>query len=330
MQPDIKKKKALFSEKICGRCKNHLGPEDFAPTKSFLYPDGTIPLCDECVAQILEEKDFDWEIVNKLCQYADIPFVPAEFERLHEANGRKVFHKYAEVFLSEEFENLGWDDYFKEFKKLKDAGIIDEELPELAEQKFRTLREKWGANYDEEALTYLENLYAGLLTTQNINGALQADQALKICKISYELDCRIRAGEDFDKILKGYDTLVKTAEFTPKNVKNANDFDSVGELFLWLEKRGWKNKYFDGIGRDIVDETIQNIQAYNQRLYTNESGIGDEITRRIEALKNAKRMENRYDTNQEYDLEDYENKGYDELMNGKEEEFDAEIEGGTP
>jgi len=58
----------------------------------------------------------------------------------------------------------------------------------------RKLRERWGANYDEEALNYLENLYSGLMTTQNVNGALQVDQALKICKMSYEIDCRIRAG----------------------------------------------------------------------------------------------------------------------------------------
>jgi len=66
--------------------------------------------------------------------------------------------------------------------------------------------------------------------TQNISGALQMDQALKLCKISLQLDSKIRAGDDIDKIVSSYDKLVKTAEFTPKNVKNASDFDSVGEL----------------------------------------------------------------------------------------------------
>jgi hypothetical protein len=93
--------------------------------------------------------------------------------------------------------------------------------------------------------------------------------------MSYEIDNRIREGTDFDKLLASYDKLVKAAEFTPKNVKNINDFDSVGELIKWLEKRGWKNKFFDGVTRDIVDETIKNFQNFNQRLYTNESGIGE-------------------------------------------------------
>ena len=140
--------------------------------------------------------------------------------------------------MNSEFEGLGWGDYFKEFLKLKEAGKIEEELPLISDAERKKLQEKWGFNYDDEALHYLENLYDGLLLTQNINGALQSDQAIKICKISYEIDCRIRAGADFDKVLKSYDTLVKTAEFTPKNTKNANDFDSVGELVRWLEKAG--------------------------------------------------------------------------------------------
>ena len=122
-----------------------------------------------------------------------------------------------------------------------------------------------------------------------------------------------------------YDKLVKTAEFTPKNVKNASDFESTGELIKWLEKRGFKSKFYDNVTRDIVDETIKNIQSYNQRLYTNESGIGDEITRRIEALKTIKDLENYYDVGKEYDLDEFENDGYEELM--KNEEFVADVSG---
>ena len=327
MQPLLRVRTKTFSEKICPRCGNHLGPEDFAPTKSWFYPDGVLPICDECCAQYLEEKDFRWDVVDKFCQWADIPFVPKEFERLHEANGRKVFHTYAAVFLSEEYASFGWEDYNEEFRKLRSKGLLEFEIPLVGEEKLRKLREKWGSNYDTDDLLYLENLYNGLLSTQNINGALQSDQALKICKISCELDRRIRDGEDFDKLLKSYDTLVKAAEFTPKNTKNINDFDSVGELFSWLEKRGWKNKYFDNVSKGVVDETMKNIQAFNQKLYTNETGIGDEITRRIEALQNAKKAEDRYDTGGEYALEDYELDGYDKLLNADEEEFESDLGG---
>jgi len=143
--------------------------------------------------------------------------------------------------------------------------------------------------------------------------------------MSYEIDCRIREGADFDKILASYDKLVKTAEFTPKNVKNINDFDSVGELIKWLEKRGWKNTFYDDVPRDIVDETMQNFQAFNQRLYTNESGIGEQITERLNNLKNVALIEKEsyYGTDTEYDLDSYENEGYSQLV--LEEEFDPGV-----
>lgn len=322
LQPQIARRRN-FTLKQCNRCGGSFTPDAFAPTKSIFYSDGSLPICNSCIETYLVDVDFSWREVDKLCQWADIPFVPREWERLREMNGDKVFSVYAEVFAQSEYEGLGWDDYDKAFRELKASGDIEDELPGIAEQKRKKLQERWGANYDDEALRYLEGLYNGLMTTQNVNGALQVDQALKICKMSYEIDCRIREGADFDKLLSSYDKLVKAAEFTPKNVKNINDFDSVGELIKWLEKRGWRNTFYDGVTRDIVDETIKNFQNFNQRLYTNESGIGEQITERINALKQAKAIEEEsyYGTNKEYDLDEYDDRGYAALV--KDEEFDA-------
>ena len=321
LQPDIARRRS-FALKTCNRCQAPQTPESFAPTKSIFYADGALPICNSCIESYLEDVEFDWGEVNKLCQYADIPFVPKEWERMRELNGSNAFPKYAEVFAQSEYEDLGWSEYFEAFRALKASGELDDELPGIADKKRQKLQERWGANYDDEALRYLENLYNGLMTTQNVNGALQVDQALKICKMSYEIDCRIREGADFDKLLSSYDKLVKAAEFTPKNVKNINDFDSVGELIKWLEKRGWHNTFYDDVSRDIVDETMQNFQAFNQRLYTNESGIGEQITERLNNLKNVALIEQEsyYGTNTEYDLDNYENEGYSQLV--LEEEFD--------
>ena len=322
LQPNIARRRS-FAIKTCNRCGGTFAPSNFAMTKSIFYPDGSLPICNDCVELYLIDVDFDWGEVNKLCQYADIPFIPKEWERMRELNGTKAFPKYAEVFAQTEYEDLGWSDYFEAFKKLRDSGELEDELPGIADKKRRLLQERWGANYDDEALRYLENLYNGLLTTQNVNGKLQIDQAEKICKISYEIDCRIRAAQDFDKLLSSYDKLIKAADFTPKNVKNINDFDSVGELIKWLEKKGWKNSFYDDVPRDIVDETMKNFQAFNQRLYTNESGIGEQITERLNNLKNVALIEQEsyYGTDAEYDLDNYENDGYSALV--LEEEFDA-------
>ena len=324
LQPKIQKSSTLQVKK-CASCGQLLTSDQFPKTKAIFY-DGFLPHCNQCVGEWLKERDFNWYYVDKLCQWADIPFVPREWEKIKQINNElDAFPTYATIFQSEEYENLGWKEYYEQFKELKNQQIIEDELPEIREEKFRKLKEKWGANYDEESLIYLEDLYSGILKTQNVNGALQTKQAQQLCMISLELESRIRSGQDFDKLLSSYDKLVKVAEFTPKNAKNASDFDSVGELIRWLEKRGWKNKFFDGVKRDIVDETIKNIQSYNQRLYTNESSIGEEITRRIEALKAASDQENYYDTNKEYDLTEFEMEGFEGLFK-EDEEFEVENE----
>lgn len=219
LEPNIKRKYSFVMKK-CNRCGGSFGPENFSKTNSIFYEDGYLPICNSCITNYLKNNGFNWHIVDKICQWADIPFIPKEWERLKEMNKEDdIFGIYVNIFCSEEYKGLGWEDYFKEFQKLKEEKILENELPLIRDEKFDKLKDKWGSNYDDEALLYLERLYDGILSTQNINGALQIDQALKICKMSYEIDCRIRAGADFDKILSSYDKMVKTAEFVPKNVK---------------------------------------------------------------------------------------------------------------
>ena len=160
LQPNIKKKR--FALKTCVRCGQTFGEEGFAPTKSSFFPDGTISICNDCIDRDLEAHNWDWDYIDKMCQMADIPFVPKEWERLKEMTTQEVFYRYATIFLESEYESIGWSDYYKAFKELKAAGALEEELPEIAEKRERDLKEKWGANYDMEALQYLEGLFNGL------------------------------------------------------------------------------------------------------------------------------------------------------------------------
>lgn len=330
LTPNIQKKKKNFLLKECSHCAGSFGVEGFAPTRSIFYADGVIPICNDCVDQLIREHDGDWDFIDEICQMANIPFVPKEWENIAEMNPRGAFYKYAQIFLNSEYDGIGWSDYFKAFRSLRDAGKIEDELPGLSEDKRARLKKTWGANYDDAALDYLDMLYQGLLSTQNINGKLQIDQAQKICKMSYEIDRRIEEGTDFDKILASYDKLVKIAEFTPKNVKNINDFDTFGEAAKWMEKNGWRNRFYDNVTRDIVDETLKNFQNFVQRLYTNESNIGDEVNRRIEALKKTAAIENDdyYGTNKEYDLDQFERDGYEVVFEGESDEFSADPDSG--
>lgn len=321
--PKIPKKPALT--KTCSNCGESLLVEEFARTHSIFYQDGYLPICNGCIEEYLKENGYNWEIVDKVCQWADIPFIVKEWDRLFELNGEgHTWGVYAKVFAADAYKSLGWSDYFNQYKKLREAGMVEDEIPLVHEHKLEELRKVWGGNYSEEELFYLEDLYKGLLITQNVNGPLQNDQARKICKFSLEIDSRIRAGDkDVDKFLSSYDKLVKIAEFTPKNTRNAVDFDSFAEVGMWLEKRGHVNKFYDNTTRDVIDESLKNIENYNQRLYINEGGIGDEITERLRALKNVSELEESvFELNKEYNLDEYDNEGYAI----EDDEFEVELD----
>lgn len=323
LAPNIKSKPPLLSS--CSHCGSLCDSSSFAPTSSPFFQ-GRITICNNCIDSLIDAAGGDWNYVDKLCQMVNIPFVPEEWIKISDFNPVEAFYRYATIFQDSEYQGLDWSDFQQAYIQLQERGKLDEEIPGLAEEKRKKLRQIWGGGYDDEALEYLNNLYEGLLRTQNVNGSLSFDQAQKICKISYEIDRRIESGEDFDKLLSSYDRLVKTGEFTPKNVKNVNDFDTFGEAVKWMEKNGWKNDFYDNVTRDVVDETMQNFQSFVQRLYTNESNIGDEITRRIEALKSANALEKAngyYETDKDYDLDNFEAEGYERLMG--EEEFQTNL-----
>jgi hypothetical protein len=58
--------------------------------------------------------------------------------------------------LQSEYNGLDWGDYFRKFKELRETGNLEDELPEIREERINKLREKWGGNYDEEELNQLE------------------------------------------------------------------------------------------------------------------------------------------------------------------------------
>lgn len=177
----------------------------------------------------------------------------------------------------------------------------------------REMALKWPSNTPrtEEDYAYLENFYNDLCTTQNLVSATQRDDAKRLCEIGLLATQKIRAGLDAKNEMAIYHNIVKTEGFEPKNAKNIGDFDSVGELYTWLEKRGWKPKWHTE-PQDSVDFTIKNVQNYLKRLVMNDSTIGDQVENRKRQLELANKLEENF----AYDYED-------------ESEIQVEYEGAT-
>ena len=310
--------------KTCSRCDYPTSIDNFLQTKSLLYQDGRVPICNDCLKKFSNQVKDDWAKINKMCQWLDIPFIPDQYQKVYNSNSNDAFLTYARIFRSKSYENLDWTTYYQEFKKLEKENELRAQLPLFEESRIRELQQVWGENYSPEQLSYLQNLLDGIMKTQNVNGELQYDQAKKLCKISLNIEERISADAEFDKLLASYEKLVKAAEFTPKNVKSASDFESVGELFAYLEKRGFKPSYCTDVSKDIVDQTIIDIQNFCQKLYINEPSMGEEISKRIESLQRAQEVEDNYGIRRTSKiLDDYDA----ELSNREEpeEEFSPEL-----
>ena len=281
-----------MASKICTKCKDEKTTAHFIAVNSPLHS-GSLPVCRECLAKMISsapEKE-RWNVIDKICQWADVPFLPGEWEKLYQANGKDTLGVYIAIFRTEQYKTLDWMTYNNVYLQLLEEGRVEDAIPELREKRLQDWRRKWGTGYDEEQLEYLENLHLGLINSQNVVGALNEDQALKLCKISLIIEEKIRGGVDFTKDLKAYDELAKLSNLTPKNVKDANEFDSFGEVYAYLEKTGWQNKYYDGAVRDEVDNTEKNIKNWIRYLYINETGIAEEIEQRINNLKVAAELE---------------------------------------
>lgn len=281
-----------MASKICTKCKDEKTTAHFIAVNSLLHS-GSLPICRECLAKMISStpEEERWNVIDKICQWADVPFLPGEWEKLYQANGKDTLGVYIAIFRTEQYKTLDWMTYNNVYLQLLEEGRVEDAIPELREKQLQDWRRKWGMGYDEEQLEYLENLHLGLINSQNVVGALNEDQALKLCKISLIIEEKIRGGVDFTKDLKAYDELAKLSNLTPKNVKDANEFDSFGEVYAYLEKTGWQNKYYDGAVRDEVDNTEKNIKNWNRYLYVNETGIAEEVEQRINNLKVAAELE---------------------------------------
>lgn len=309
--------------RICQRCGEDKTAQHYMATNSIFF-DGTLPICRKCLEQIIDENADDgrtWNIMNKICQWADVPFIPEEWEKIYAGSGSAGLGAYFSIFRQKEYEKLDWTQYNDVYLKIQEEQRVEDALPELKQEQARQLRRKWGSHYDDEELEYLENLHQGLINSQNIMGTLNEDQAMKLCKISLIIEDKIRAGQDISKDLKAYSDLSELANLTVQSVKDANDFSSLGEIFAFLEKKGWKNEYYDDTTRDEIDFSIKDIKNWLRYLYVNESGIAEEIEQRIENLKVSDKM--RGQTFNEIEFRTYMQEQDDYELNS--EEFDPDI-----
>lgn len=277
----------------CAKCQKDLPPNQFIISKDPLFPNGYSSICSECLQKIVKENNSSFEIVDRICQWLGVPFIPDKWIEVSQGFGETAIDVYLKMNRERKFEYIDWQDAYKYYKDLEVNGLLKENIVPLSQGELRQLRNKWGQEYsDEEDLKYLEHLYQDILNSYSIFGGNQIDQIKKICKVSLVINQKITSGEDYSKDIKSYNDLCKLANLEAKNIRDATDFSSVGELFAYLEKdKKWLNRFYNNEEKDIVDKTMHDMQNWSKNFYINESSIPSEVESRLAALQLAEDME---------------------------------------
>lgn len=216
--------------------------------------------------------------MDYICQWADVPFIPEQFTKIWNSCPEHAASQYLKLFSQAEYERLHWATYQERWKKAIKENQEKLIHPLFNQEELERLRRTWGSGYSDEDLYQLEDLYTGMKNSFGISDPTREDNAKKMCKISKEIDrCIANGGAGLDKLVNSYSKLQDIGEFSSENAKDFNNFGSISELALYLEKTGWKKKFHNDESHDIVDSTMKNIQSYNRRLYQSESTIGDQI-----------------------------------------------------
>lgn len=305
---------------ICLKCNTEKPLVDFISTNSPFHPKGRSIICMSCLERMVDPTDL--KKVDQMCRWLDIPFLVDQWTRIYKNGKERTLRLYCKLLEeNQSYAALDWETVNNKWVAALENGTLENKIPEINAAWRAQMRLKWPSDMDrdDDDYQYLENFYNDLCTTQNLVSATQRDDAKRLCEVGLLATKKIRAGLDAKNEMAIYHNIVKTEGFEPKNAKNIGDFDSVGELYTWLEKRGWKPKWHTE-PQDSVDFTMKNIQKYLQRLVLNESSIGDQVEDRKKQLELAKRLEEDsiYDLEQADAAEEVEYEGAEEL----EDEFD--------
>lgn len=283
-----------MAKKPCALCKkiyDDVQP-NFAPQRSKWAGSTLTEVCLTCIEGKLDPENFTE--VDSLFRFLNVPFLLDDWLRLVEINGKKALHFYFKMFDDGGAykDNLvDWAYYNEKWLKAVREGSLEEEVPALQAEWLKDMTQKWQGDYSPSEFKYLEYLYENLLRSQNVMPGISQSLALLLCKKIVSADRNIREGLPTKDDIAEIKNLMAAGGFETKGTKNTGDFDTVGELFVWLEKKGWEPSFYDGVSRDEVDVVIKDTQAFLRRLVLNEPGLVDQVQQKKDSYIASKELE---------------------------------------
>lgn len=232
----------------------------------------------------------DLDAIDALMRHLDLPFDPDIWTRLYKTNGPHTLSAYFNTLRADHYTDLNWHDENERWRLAREEGDLDEQIEVFNEANLRKLVKKWGSDYPQEDLQFLENFYNQIVATQNVSTPILQEYAKDLCEIELRIKKGLRAGVDIKKDMDARDNIIKIAKFDAANSKSAADFESVGELMVYYGKKGWHPSWHNE-PRDSIDFLMKDIQTYLQRLVVNEGTFADQVEEKRKAFNTAEKIE---------------------------------------
>jgi hypothetical protein len=108
------------------------------------------------------------------------------------------------------------------------------------------------------------------------------------------------------KMVKMYDSLMKSGNFTARQNKSETDgIDSFAEFVELCEKEGFIPRYYTDKPQDKVDETILDLKQYTRNLIVDEMNLGSLIEGAVKkmAIEEAKEEDEDVEIDEELTLD---------------------------
>ena len=241
-------------------------------------------ICFDCINTHLDYNKLDH--AEFFCRTYNLPWMPKIWISLMESENENVFKAYTEGVLDEKENqpNLAYTSSTKdlwlrtnrEWEKCRSFAQILSRLEPIKESYIERGRLKWGEQYSFEELIKLDSIYSRTLKANNITNPLQKESVKTLCKLQIEMDEAIRAKDakaikDFSS---AWSTFAKQADLeTMIQETKTDDITTVAELYDYMEKQGFRFKFYDGFDRDEVDACIKDIQETNRQLVLESTGL---------------------------------------------------------
>lgn len=272
-----------MNNRLCPECGKKQSLELFLPTSnsSNYSNEGTSYICIECIAKKIDRKKL--ETIDKMCQFLDLPFDAnkwIEMENKYEKLGPLLID-YCQEMTNGKYEDNDWYKYNQMWEKCREYNSITDELTALHSDLLLYLRKKWGHidGFTLEEYLRMEEYERHTLSHYPFKDEARRDMVRKLAKLSAIADHCISNGDNKEatNVLQSYNTLMKELGIRTETASNENTIETLSELVGYLEKTGYLLNYKVTENRDIVDKTIENLQQYVRRLFTDSSETVNEM-----------------------------------------------------